>query len=215
MNPEVEIYYQIMEILDDIALGNIALTMDVIFQLQELASEAGITIADIADANNCGDCRNWNDLIECLKAQFASGDRVAITGADEIDLDSLSSYKSEIKSTIQSALDSGDPYTTWYVPIGEYDGNTWAVVFAFMDYDGEQKLYGKIAYQPKNSVMGEYDIDWVIPYNSETGEIWDTEIEIDPEETIDSYVEEFANGWDTIRSEYFAEIDEDDESDLY
>ena len=36
----------------------------------------------------------------------------------------------------------------------------------------------KFAYQPRTSLMQEYDIDWLMPYDEETNEVDDTEIPI-------------------------------------
>lgn len=60
--------------------------------------------------------------------------------------------------------------------------NRWAIVMAYMDYDiDDLRIYGKVAYQPVNSLMQEYDIDWTMPYNEETGEVDDMEVSIDDE----------------------------------
>lgn len=69
----------------------------------------------------------------------------------------------------------------WYLDTDD-NGNDWAIVMAYMDYDGEgnESLCAKLAYQPSNSIMQcDYDVDWLMPYNEETGEVWDTEIYVD------------------------------------
>jgi hypothetical protein len=69
------------------------------------------------------------------------------------------------------------------------NNNDWAIVLGWSDgfepdesddcMDGTYSLCSKIAYQPNNSLMQcDYDIDWTIPYNEETGEVDDTEIAI-------------------------------------
>ena len=73
-----------MNILDDVAMNNKPLDMQTIYKLQNLASEAGIAIEDIADANDCGECHNWKELVDCLRDQFANGDRVPIDSATDI-----------------------------------------------------------------------------------------------------------------------------------
>ena len=36
-------------------------------------------------------------------------------------------------------------------------------------------MCAKVAYQPYNSIMQcDYDIDWVMPYDKNTNEVWDT-----------------------------------------
>ena len=84
MNDYINNYYQIMNILDDVAVNNKPLDMQTIYQLQNLASEEGIAIEDIADANDCGECHNWKELVDCLRDQFANGDRVPINSSDDI-----------------------------------------------------------------------------------------------------------------------------------
>lgn len=85
MNPEIESYYEIMNILDYHAMHSRPLTMPDILQLHALAKENDITIEDIADANDCGDCHEWTELVAALKEQFKSGDRVPIESSEFTD----------------------------------------------------------------------------------------------------------------------------------
>jgi len=69
----------------------------------------------------------------------------------------------------------------WYLDSDD-NGNDWAIVMAYMDHDGDgyERLYAKVAYQPSNSIMQcDYDIDWIMPYDEETGEVWDTKVSVD------------------------------------
>lgn len=70
--------------------------------------------------------------------------------------------------------------------------NQWAIVLGWQDgydidaeddcTDGTWRLCVKLAYQPTNSIMQcDYDIDWVMPYNEETGEVDNNEISIYPD----------------------------------
>ena len=73
----------------------------------------------------------------------------------------------------------------WYLHSNDME-NDWAIVLGYLG----TRLYIKLAYQPCNSVMQcDYDIDWLMPYDKETGEVDDTEVriyqDIDIEETID------------------------------
>ena len=87
----------------------------------------------------------------------------------------------------------------WILGRDEND-NDWAIVLGWADgfdaeendacTDGTWRLCVKLAYQPCNSLMQcDYDIDWLMPYDEETGEVDDTEVSIYPntdlEETID------------------------------
>lgn len=85
MNPEMESYYEIMNILDEHAIHNIPLTMQDIMKLHSIAKENDFTIEDIADANDCGDCHEWTDLLAALKEQFASGERVPIESSEFVE----------------------------------------------------------------------------------------------------------------------------------
>lgn len=79
---------------------------------------------------------------------------------------------------------------TYYWILGTDDNdNDWAIVLGWMDgfepdetddcMDGTWRLCTKLAYQPNNSLMQcDYDIDWLMPYDEESGEVDDTEIPI-------------------------------------
>lgn len=76
--------------------------------------------------------------------------------------------------------------------LGEDDkGNNWAIVLGWADgfYEdpddnntvGTWRLCAKLAYQPNNSIMQcDYDIDWLMPYDEDTGEVDNNEISIYP-----------------------------------
>lgn len=118
--------------------------------------------------------------------------------------------KEKIIALANEALKNEDHCGTWYYPLGVYNGNRWAIVFAWMDYDdnGDWALYGKMAYQPTNSLMQEYDIDWIMP-SAENGDVYDTEIEIaDEHGQLSVYdVEWIIKSWDRYRKEYLDETD--------
>ena len=93
----------------------------------------------------------------------------------------------------------------WY--LGSDDNNDWAIVLGWSDgfepeitdpcMDGTWHLCAKLAYQPSNSIMQcDYDIDWQMPYDEETGEVDDNEIPIysgtDLADVIDSLLECYA-----------------------
>ena len=77
--------------------------------------------------------------------------------------------------------------------------NIWAIVMAWWDYDGNGKyeMYGKVAYQPTNSLMQEYGIDWLMPYDEEFGDVRDTQTSLSTEQDID-YLFEI---WDALYKE--------------
>ena len=104
MNTEIESYYEIMNILDDHAIHNRPLTMPDIMQLHALAKENDITIEDIADANDCGDCHEWTELVAVMKEQFKSGERVPVESSEFMDY-----YESDLPEDTLSTLQ--DIYT--------------------------------------------------------------------------------------------------------
>ena len=108
-----------------------------------------------------------------------------------------------IISNIKSAQTEQDHCSTWFTDLGYYNGNRWAIVIAYMDYNDndEWELYGKVAYQPSNSGMQEYDIDWVMPYNE--ADVDDTEITIgDAVSSADYLLKE----WARIKKTYIEEV---------
>lgn len=101
---------------------------------------------------------------------------------------------------------------TYYWLLGTDDAaNNWAIVLGWNDgfeanetddcTDGTWRLCSKLAYQPKNSIMQcDYGIDWIMPYNEETGDVDDTEISIYPninminiEEIVDWFLEKYTS----------------------
>lgn len=88
-----------------------------------------------------------------------------------------------IEDSIRRLFESKDRGCTYinYLPSKDTK-NVWAVVSAWLDYDnnGDWRLYSKVAYQPTNSLMQEYDIDWLMPVEEKTGFVWDTELAIAP-----------------------------------
>ena len=84
-----------------------------------------------------------------------------------------------------------------YVPLGRYGNNRWAIAMSWFDYDGEGHyvICGKVAYQSINNIMQcDYDIDWDMPYDDVTGEVDDTEVEIED----DTDIEWLINQWERI-----------------
>lgn len=76
---ERQIYYAIMNILDGIALSEKTINMVKLnYILDDLLTLTDCDIEDIADANDCGPCTTWEEIIKSLKEQFANGDRVKV-----------------------------------------------------------------------------------------------------------------------------------------
>jgi hypothetical protein len=78
----MELYYAIMNIVDYLALNKYSLSKerraDLIYILDDLLDMRGDTIEDIADANDCGECQTWNQLIDGIRELFETGERVPV-----------------------------------------------------------------------------------------------------------------------------------------
>lgn len=115
----------------------------------------------------------------------------------------------DIMKVVESARDAKDPtYTYFYYLDNDDPMNDWAIVFCWVEEgEGDDKsvgVIGKVAYQPKNSLMQEYDIDWVMPYDEITGDVWDTEIFVDCPDDVDWLLK----NWYEIKEQY---IDKEEE----
>lgn len=115
----------------------------------------------------------------------------------------MEDIRENIVASINDAIETRNHVCTWmsYLPARD-PKNIWAVVTAWMDWDndGNWQLYAKVAYQPLTYLLKDYDTDWLMPYDEDTGLVWDTEIAIDtkdPKEDVDWLLEQ----WDMIKKE--------------
>ena len=111
-----------------------------------------------------------------------------------------------VSCNIKSAIKTQDHCGTWYTDLGYYNGNRWAIAIAWMDWENTNnwQLYGKVAYQPSNSIMQcDYDIDWMMPM-ADDGEIDDTEIYVGSVNDADDLLKT----WNRIKREYIDEKEE-------
>ena len=74
-------YYQIMNLLDEVALANRDLTEEEIEALDYLRKKDGGAIEEMADANDCYTedgklCSTWSEMVIALRNNFISGDRI-------------------------------------------------------------------------------------------------------------------------------------------
>ena len=81
---EFDWYVNLMNFLDERAKESRLLNRVEITQLNncvdryDLANNVKELIHDIADANDCGECNSWNELIAALHQLFITGERIAI-----------------------------------------------------------------------------------------------------------------------------------------
>lgn len=91
-------------------------------------------------------------------------------------------------------------YGTYYWIIGEDEKNDWAIVLGWGNgfepepdddcTDGTWRICAKMAFQSKRNIMQcDYDVDWLMPYDEESGEVDDNEISIYPDTDLGSVVE--------------------------
>ena len=92
-------------------------------------------------------------------------------------------------------------YGTYHWTLREDNkGNTWAIVLGWANgfdaeeqddcTDGTYRLCAKLAYQPNNSIMQyDYDVDWLMPYDEESGEVDDNEVSIYPDTKLKAVVD--------------------------
>lgn len=119
--------------------------------------------------------------------------------------------KQRIKEFLQSAIDNEDHESTWIFNLSTYNKKRWALVAAWMDYDDNDnwQLYAKLAYQPTNYLMQEYDIDWLMP-TDENGECDDTELAVGSEPN-DTDINWWLENWEYFKNHYVYKEDEDNE----
>lgn len=72
----MEIYYSILNILDYYAKDGKELEPKMIPFLDYLAAKDNINISDISDANDCGTCRTWDELVKAMTELYKKGERV-------------------------------------------------------------------------------------------------------------------------------------------
>lgn len=77
MNEIIE-YYSILNIIDDIAKHERKAKAIEIELIKEIAERAGIYVDDFADANDCGKCFTWEEVIGAFRAMWASGERESL-----------------------------------------------------------------------------------------------------------------------------------------
>ena len=126
--------------------------------------------------------------------------------------------KAIIKQANRAAA-AKNPSTTYWVELGFDDVNTYACAMCWCDAETAEDMgyendpgdfvIAKIAFCPNNSMMNEYDYDWIMPYDDK-GNVNDTELIIG--EYADA--EWLAEEWLSFMASYNAEVESfDDEFD--
>lgn len=134
------------------------------------------------------------------------------------DKKTVSQIADAIMRTVSLVEEEKDPAKTYWVELGWDDANTYACAMAYdneNDYDEEGEVYpyvlAKIAFCPDNSAMNEYEMDWLMPYDEETGEVWDTETSITTYSDAEWLAEEWLAIMDRInKSAGYEQLVDDD-----
>lgn len=112
---------------------------------------------------------------------------------------------SEVRDIVKKFAEDEDMSTTRAIILDHIGDRTWALVFGWEDsYSkveidtpterGENRICGKIAYLPDNSIMSEYSVDWIMP--SMQGEVYDTIFHLTLDRiNISSNVEFWRDSW--------------------
>ena len=107
----------------------------------------------------------------------------------------------------------------YYWKLSNTNGNVWAIVLGWAEDDNEDNgtnkchklgynLAVKIGFQSEKSIMQyDYSIDWLLPYDKETGEVADCEYFLFdkdiPSEILDSILED----WNENKDNYFKMVE--------
>ena len=90
----------------------------------------------------------------------------------------------EWMADILPELADNEGETAWFKLFRDYDeGRTYSIVMTQRDSEDEERgneVVAKVASIADNSGMREYDMDFEMPYDKKTGDVWDTEIPIAP-----------------------------------
>lgn len=88
----------------------------------------------------------------------------------------------EWMAEILPELADNEGETAWFELFRDYDeGRTYSVVMTQRDSEDEEignEVVAKVASIADNSGMSEYDIDFEMPYDEKTGDVWNTELSI-------------------------------------
>lgn len=126
--------------------------------------------------------------------------------------------ESEYEDAVEEAMTyigSDETVPTWHWNIGEDEDNYYAIVLGFSE---ERDLVCKWAYIAKNSAMNDYAWDYQMPYDSDTGEVWDSEQSVDDGygdvdyllDDFKRYADQRNAEWDEFEDDLYGVDDEDD-----
>lgn len=123
-------------------------------------------------------------------------------------------FRAGFRDSIE-ALKNGENGTYfWWLKKNDRNDNDWAIVLGWT-YDGDSgieenpyhkdgfQIAAKIAFQSNKSIMQcDFDVDWNLPYDKETGEVWECDYYIDEETDIDEVLDFFEKEWHEHKEEF-------------
>lgn len=121
--------------------------------------------------------------------------------------------REDLRKAVLDLKETKDLTVTYYFKFGVDDYNRrWALVIAWQDgyedsntteyENGTYRICMKIGFQPTTSIMQEYDIDWTMPWDEETGNVDDSEISIASDEDIDYCIDYLFKIWERYKETY-------------
>lgn len=73
---EINGYYMIINVIDDIASNGRKATEHDLELIKAIAADNRIYVDDFADANDCGKCYTWEEVIGAFRSLLANGERL-------------------------------------------------------------------------------------------------------------------------------------------
>lgn len=122
----------------------------------------------------------------------------------------------EIAESLRNAISQKKICYTYFWKIGEDCRNKWYITAGWMEgFDPDdtgcrERLCAKIAYVPNNSLLRDYDYDFMMPYDEKTGEVWDTEVSLESGATEGSIFTDLT--W--LMKEFRTMVDESGKTEL-
>lgn len=94
---------------------------------------------------------------------------------------------------VKEMCEHGDEGGVWYFELAQGDdGRRWAVVVGPDDEEADgdgPRARAKVAYiEADAGVWCDYDVDWTMPYDEGTADVWDTDIYVAPSNAASTLV---------------------------
>lgn len=123
--------------------------------------------------------------------------------------------KEDVRNALKELIAEPGCCGTYCFRFGVDDLNRiWALVMAWQDgYENTpggfpcqyktERIVMKVGWKPINAPMSDYDIDWLQPYDTETGDVDDREISLSTEEDFDNAYDWMIKSFEDFKANYF------------